>query len=228
MYWALTGPLVRECGPFLTSLLDEGERRRADAFRFAADRDAFVAAHALVRLALSAAHPADPRAWSFATTVAGKPELAGAAGAGLRFSLAHARSIVACAVARSGTVGIDVEEIPGAPLEPTLLAECCTPAERAQLGALPAEEAVAAFARLWTLKEAVMKALGTGLAQPPDRIACALDPPRILASPAGGEGSWNVVSFAPSARHALSAVQPAASGAAWLVRDAATSLLAAR
>jgi 4'-phosphopantetheinyl transferase len=226
VYWALTEPLVREHGAFLTSLLDAGERSRAAAFRFAADRDAFVAAHALVRLALSAAGPGDPRDWTFAATAGGKPELAGTArGNGLTFSLSHARSIVACAVAHAVSAGVDVEEIPAQPLEPALIANCCTPAERELLRALPPAAAAAAFARLWTLKEAVMKALGTGLTLPPDAIACALEPPRILS---GAGLDWDALALSPSPRHVLTAVQPAAAGAGWRVRDASACLPAPR
>ena len=228
MYWALTERLVREHGPFLASLLDEREHSRARAFRFAGDRDAFVAAHGLLRLALSAASDVDPHAWAFSATPAGKPELTGTH-RGLEFSFSHARSIVACAVAPAGAIGVDVEEIPAAPPDAALLAQCCTPAERALLRALPAGEAATAFARLWTMKEAVLKALGTGLSLPPTEIACALLPPRILAS--GDDGRrWEVVSLSPTAGHVLTAARPAASTAAGeiTVRRADTGLPVAR
>jgi 4'-phosphopantetheinyl transferase len=212
VYWALTETLVRDHGPFLASLLDQRERSRADRLRYAADRDAFVAAHGLLRLALSAASAGDPRAWEFAQTPSGKPELAGARG-GLTFSLSHARTIVACAVAPAGTIGVDVEEIPATPSDEALIRQCCTLAERAQLHALPAGAAATAFVRLWTMKEAVMKALGTGLALPPEEIACTLEPPAILSS-GDDRRAWDVVSLQPTVRHVLTAARPAAAHAA--------------
>jgi 4'-phosphopantetheinyl transferase len=211
----------------LASLLDERERSRAAAFRFAADRDAYVAAHGLLRLALSAAGDLDPRAWAFSTTPAGKPELTGTQ-RGVAFSLSHARSIVACAVAPAGTIGVDVEEISAAPPDAALLAECCTPAERALLRALPADDEPAAFARLWTMKEAVLKSLGTGLSRSPAEIACALLPPRILAS-GDDRMRWEIVSLLPTAGHVLTAARPAAPGGDDIsVRCADTGLPAAR
>lgn len=81
----------------------------------------------------------------------------------LGLSLASRGRFSALAVA-AGRIGIDVEivdpagEVPWAVLHPR---------ERADLAALAGPERAAAFARLWTLKEAYLKALHWGLARDP-------------------------------------------------------------
>src|SRR3546814_6108296 len=61
--------------PALTRCLSPEEHARARAFRQRADRRSFVAAHALLRLGLSAGSRIDPAKWIFAADVWGKPSL---------------------------------------------------------------------------------------------------------------------------------------------------------
>lgn len=93
----------------------------------------------------------------------GKPRLAApAGGAPLEFNLAHSGGLVALAVARHG-VGVDVEAIAPLPGLDALAARCLDAAERAAWLAAPAAGRLDAFLRLWTRKEACLKAAGTGL-----------------------------------------------------------------
>jgi 4'-phosphopantetheinyl transferase len=114
--------------------LDDGERARAERFAFAEDRDAFVAAHALLRLALSAHAGGAATDWRFVAAVTGKPALAGPdRGTGLTFSISHARTIVACAVSHTGLVGVDVETVTPADADEALVSYALGAAERALL-----------------------------------------------------------------------------------------------
>jgi phosphopantetheinyl transferase len=67
----------------------------------------------------------------------------------------------------TGPMGIDVElveahrDVPWAILHPV---------ERTRLEAIPAGDRARAFARLWSVKEAYLKALRWGLTRPPDEI----------------------------------------------------------
>ena len=97
------------------------------------------------------------------------PSLVGGA---LHLSSASRDGLAAFAAA-SGPVGIDVERIePGA--EPPV--RVLHPAERAALARLPAPERAAAFATIWTCKEAYGKALGLGLAHDPAAYEVRLGP----------------------------------------------------
>jgi phosphopantetheinyl transferase len=94
------------------------------------------------------------------------------AGSGLFLSIASRGSFTAAAVAAS-RVGIDVElvdpdgEVPWNVLHPS---------EAALLRGQGGEGRASAFARLWSLKEAYLKALGAGLFREPSSFAvCFLD-----------------------------------------------------
>jgi 4'-phosphopantetheinyl transferase len=101
-----------------------------------------------------------------------KPALAG--NSSLCFSLSHAGDRAALAVAWEQEVGIDLEPVDPTLDLPPLLAVACTPAEFALIDALPTAERVASFLTHWTLKEAYLKALGTGLSRDPRAISIEL------------------------------------------------------
>ncbi|WP_214410615.1 4'-phosphopantetheinyl transferase family protein [Sphaerisporangium fuscum] len=103
---------------------------------------------------------------------------------GLHASISHSGSRVAVALTTAGPVGVDVEEVPTAPLSE--LVRCAlTPRETALLETLPERDRHAAFARMWVCKEGVLKATGHGLRIPPNKVEVAapwLDP-ALLAWP---------------------------------------------
>jgi 4'-phosphopantetheinyl transferase len=163
--------------PSWWSLLDDAERARADRFRFAADRLAYVAAHALLRQILADAVGLAPRDWRFATEPSGKPVIAPAFGRPtLKFNLSHTRGMVACAVGWGDDLGVDVEPAHAADAALEIVSRNFAPSEIARLSALDPRERSVAFTRLWTLKEAYIKATGQGLGLPLDGFAFTLDP----------------------------------------------------
>jgi 4'-phosphopantetheinyl transferase len=165
--------------------LDEGERARAARFRFDDDRHLYIAAHALLRRTLSERGPLPPAAWRFTAGPNGKPELAEPS-FGLTFNLTHCRGFAACAVARGTVLGIDAE-VPGGRFDADLPAAVLTPPELTLLDATDDREG--AFLALWTLREAYVKARGTGLSEPFERYRADLDPPRVIPVP-GDECPW--------------------------------------
>lgn len=165
-------------------LLDDGERARAETYLVPEDRNAFVAAHGLLRAVLASHAKTAGAVLRFKAGTTGKPELVQAEGdVPVAFSLSHARSIVACVVAPIGPVGIDVEPVPSAPYETAFLEACFTDGERAQLRSLTSRELPLAYTELWTMKESALKALGAGLTLGLDRVECRLDPPGIVHQP---------------------------------------------
>ena len=87
-------------------------------------------------------------------------------GAGVFASSASRAGLSALAVARC-PVGVDVEGIDAGEIPWGVL----HPAEAAGLRALAGEDRPAAFARLWSVKEAYLKALRVGLSRDPSRFA---------------------------------------------------------
>lgn len=193
--------------------LDAREAARADSFRFRRDRDMFVAAHGLLRAALSGRNAAavDPAAWRFAAGPHGKPRVVRAPGlpepSDPRFSLSHTAGCVAVALCEGREVGIDVENIAAATATLELARTFCTAAELTGLAALAEGTApmAARFFRLWTLKESLVKAAGHGLLRPLTCAGFRFDPFRLvhLDDDLRREGVWHVWSGELAPGHAL-------------------------
>lgn len=177
-----------------STLLDGSETQALHRLVQEQDRRIYAAAHAGARLVLGRLLGRGPGSLRFVAGPHGKPELADPLGSGLNFNISHASGIVALAVAREA-VGIDVEpwrEVED--LEP-LSATVLTAPERARLAAAPRSARSRLFLRFWTAKEAVLKALGSGFAIPPDELTVALETPlRLVRAPAcfGDTAGWMI------------------------------------
>jgi 4'-phosphopantetheinyl transferase len=148
----------------LTALLDEGERVRV--LRLATDRlrRRQVMARGLLRLLLGHYTAADPRAVRLLSGPHGKPALA--AGASLHFNVAHSGERALFALADSRPVGVDLEAV-ARPIDVLgVAAHAFSPDEQALLRSAPEGARVDVFYRLWTRKEAYVKARGSGLTYP--------------------------------------------------------------
>ncbi|MGB0694808.1 MAG: 4'-phosphopantetheinyl transferase family protein [Rhodospirillaceae bacterium] len=169
-----------DCDLALPDPLSEGlspeEQARADKFHFAADRIAYQLSHALLRQACAVlSGPEGARAWTpgqvpLSATDKGAPIVAGQPGhPALAVSLAHARGLVAVAVAPSGPdgrvtrLGIDVERRTRRPVDRGLARHAYAPEEADALGVLAEAAFQEAFLLLWTAKEAACKLSGLGL-----------------------------------------------------------------
>lgn len=145
--------------------LDSGERERAARFARTTDARAFVLGRWLARRALADSSGTRPDAWTFEIGAHGKPVGRGPTATAPAFNLSHGGGIVACVVttASDSSVGIDVEAIerrlPGRRLERFL-----TTLELEALGPGSDPDHTVRFWRIWTLKEAALKAAGTGVA----------------------------------------------------------------
>ncbi|POX64486.1 4-phosphopantetheinyl transferase [Streptomyces sp. Ru62] len=148
-------------------VLDAAERERADAFLRPADRVRYLAAHVLLRHLLGGRTGRAPREVRFARLACagcggphGRPVLDDPC-TGVHFSLSHGGRLVMAGLA-GVPLGVDVEPCPE-PGTVDRLSRLLHPAEQHDLAAVPAPRRPAALARLWTRKEAYLKALGTGL-----------------------------------------------------------------
>src|SRR5262249_44099313 len=112
---------------------------------------------------------AAPGALQFRYGEHGKPELIDAPP--LHFNVAHSEchGLFAVAADAVGAIGIDIEVLRDVADADAIAERFYSAADRAALAALPAADRSAAFLRCWTRKEAYVKGLGLGLAQPLDR-----------------------------------------------------------
>ena len=149
------------------ALLSPAEQQHAQAFRFAKDRELYIAAHVFLRRCLSLHAPLTPAAWQFSTNHYGKPFITNPGYEALQFNLSHTHGLIACAVVWHQPVGIDVEiHKPLADLE-SLTQYAFSTTEAQDVIAQPnTQQQTTRFFTYWTLKEAYIKARGMGLALP--------------------------------------------------------------
>jgi len=151
------------------ALLSEGERQKAQLFKADASRHEYVAAHTLVRTALSYGEPVAPEAWRFRTNNFGKPHVDPACD--LFFSLSRRSGLAACLVAGGGEVGVDVESHGRAGEILDIAHRVFSPSELAQLDRMSHDDKLDHALSLWTLKEAYSKARGQGFSLPMQRFS---------------------------------------------------------
>jgi 4'-phosphopantetheinyl transferase len=172
--------------------LSAGERMRAGRFRNSRDRDDFIATHGIAREILGRYAGVKPGDVRFITDRSGRPVLDRASGGGsLSFSMSHSGAGALYGVARERNVGVDIELIDPELVEDDAAKRFLSPPERAALDALPLAARADMLFRFWTLKEAYLKARGTGLAIPPSAIdvsTALFGKPRAPAGGAKTEG----------------------------------------
>ncbi len=145
-------------------LLSEDELHRLERISHPEVKRAQLISRAALRYCLS--HYADdigPRQWQFARSEKGKPHLKQPAPLPVSFNLTHSGHWLAIAVISRAEIGVDVQEFRKMPSALKMAQRYFHPEEVEQLQACAGEERQKLFYRLWTLKEAFLKARGTGI-----------------------------------------------------------------
>lgn len=204
----------------LEGVLDKAEKERSHAFRFAVDREIYTLAHGMLRFVLSRYRGDAPESWRFCEGPQGRPELADAEAAGhLRFSLTHTKESCAVAVALQAAVGIDLESFERTETNIDLVAQSLSHAERDAVAIRAGPDQRRRFFEIWTLKEAFLKARGTGLAEDLNSFSFSWQDRQQIhftANPALGEDAYDWTFWLRNdlAEHAL-AVAVRSSGQHW-------------
>jgi len=159
IFLALTG-LAAAAPRGLMTVDEEARARRLVA---APVRRGFIGGRWLVRSVLAALTGVEPQSLELRAGAHGKLYLAGHEREGPCFNLSHSGGLAAMALVRDHRVGIDIEA--ERPLtDTTLLARrILGPRERERFEALPESAREGALLAAWTRKEAVLKAVGTGI-----------------------------------------------------------------
>ena len=144
--------------------LSQDEAERAARFRFERDRSRYLVGRGILRVLLASLLDTTPESLRFDYSPHGKPRLIQPENQSrLDFNLAHSKDCAVFAFAWNRTLGVDIEAIkPDTPCD-ELAQNYFSESERAAYFALPEAERRAAFFRLWTRKEAYVKARGEGL-----------------------------------------------------------------
>jgi 4'-phosphopantetheinyl transferase len=103
----------------------------------------------------------------------------------LRFNLSHSEEQAVLALTLGREIGVDIERTRSDVACDEIAQRFFSPAERDQLRATPPDLQIAAFFRVWTCKEAFLKAHGAGLTVSLDSFEVEADPakpPALLAT----------------------------------------------
>lgn len=175
------------CGAAGETLLNEAERARGNRFMTALLRQRFTAARAGLRALLGTHLGRDPRELAFVENEFGKPRLVDRPD--IHFSLSHSQDQALLAVSEGLEIGADLEGMRSVD-HLGLARRYFHPNEVAAIERHADPQA--AFFQIWTLKEAVVKALGTGLSIPLDEfeISTAGARPEMIIPPDGSAPAW--------------------------------------
>lgn len=154
---------------FTLQIMDSSELIRADKFK--RGKHEYIACRWLLRNVLAFYTGISADKLQFQRSEKGKPYLVQG---NIQFSLSHSGHWGVLAVSDGNAVGIDIEAVQSKRNILRIAQHYYAPAELTQLLALPAREQQDYFYRLWTLKEALFKALGSGISAGLDKAAFKL------------------------------------------------------
>ena len=162
--WAVRLDVTSPQFDSLAAVLSPEERYRAEQFRLDPPRQRFVIARGALRVLLSRYLGVTPAEVSIAVDANNKPRLADEQHAtGLRFNVAHSHNLALVAITHGCEIGVDVERLRIVRHAQHIAQRYFHPAEVEAIVAAASADRDAAFMRCWTGKEAVLKAIGTGI-----------------------------------------------------------------
>lgn len=189
----------------LSHVLDEAELARASTFRSPALRDAFLAGRIALRLHISALTGDSPESLEADYFC---PTCSSGQGHGIpRYRLPSRPGLLRASLSRSGNwcllaasldngiaaIGVDIENGAAADFD-GFASLAMTANERGLLQEVPPALTAKLQTRLWVRKEAVLKALGTGLATAPSLVDVSTPTPAGVRGPA----LWKVEDISPA------------------------------
>jgi 4'-phosphopantetheinyl transferase len=176
----------------LRATLSADELSRAAKFHFAEHRERWQTTRGVLRQLLARYLKEPATEIAFDHGAQGKPKLKHPANSNLHFNTSHSGEYAVFAFTHAGEVGVDIECIRNEiPRRDDIVRRYFAPGEQRQWFSLPEPERARAFFKLWTRKEAFVKARGTGLFSGLDKFEVSLAPPRVVRSGAdASEVDW--------------------------------------
>ncbi|WP_345326698.1 4'-phosphopantetheinyl transferase family protein [Novipirellula rosea] len=200
---AQPGPIETYCHQWL----DESECERADRFRVMTSRNQHIVGRGMARHLLgqsAGSAKVSPKSIEFCCLQHGKPAVKSPAEISTPFNIAHTDGLVLCGIghAKHQLLGVDVERLERR-TDPELATRYFSTPEIEYVHSFSdATRRKLAFLKVWTLKEAFIKAIGTGLNTPLSDFAFENiddDTPtiRMLNPELESEHQWKFFSFHP-------------------------------
>lgn len=162
--WTIHLNLSPEQENAMHALLSPDEVERADNFRFPNHRQRFVAARGALRQIIALYLNTSAKSVEFGYTNHDKPYIK-VPTTTIQFNLTHSHDLAVCALTLDHPIGVDIERVQ-LDDKSAVAKRFFSRHEVAELANASTEERRAGFYRIWSRKEAVIKAIGKGLAVP--------------------------------------------------------------
>lgn len=147
------------------------EQAQAKRFVFPIHQKRFVASHFALRNLLSRIIDVSPQEVHFILSEHGKPYLENHPNIG--FNLSHSEEVAVIGLQKNARIGIDIEKIQ-LQFNLKLVHRFFSQEEINEFNEIPTDQQLSAFFRFWSRKEAIIKALGTGLSFPLNQFTTSL------------------------------------------------------
>ena len=152
------------------AFLSESELARVKRLRDSRSTNRSIVARGILRTLLGTFLECKPEQLVFSYGSHGKPELAGEFKHRLSFNISHSSGLAVFAIAKKYQVGVDIEEVHPLPDLEASASIFLSPMEMAEFRVSPSTEKLDRFFMLWTCKEAISKAIGSGFSGPVKEI----------------------------------------------------------
>jgi 4'-phosphopantetheinyl transferase len=149
--------------PAVINLLSEKEHARASRFRFRMDQSRYASSRAMLKTILGLYLSIHPEEVILACDSPKKPVLDGRFGGTLQFNLSHTDELTALALVSGKDIGIDIEKVKTSIDCNGIARRFFTRREAAAIQAALPESRTDTFFTCWVRKEALTKAIGSGL-----------------------------------------------------------------
>ncbi|TAK15092.1 MAG: 4'-phosphopantetheinyl transferase superfamily protein [Acidobacteria bacterium] len=210
------GGMDAETWTRLRSWLQPEEVERADKYKDMEARASFLIGRGMARAMLAEATGVAPGDWRFSEGPHGRPEIA-SPDTPYRFNLAHSHGVIACALAKSRDIGVDVEFLDRPDSSHDVAARACSPDELADIASAPEDGRKERFLVYWTLKEAYLKARGLGISVHLGDVAFLIKDGEPAFAPrgslAGADTRWHFRLAQPGPRHLVAVAVDTRNGA---------------
>lgn len=163
--------------PIASKSFSQEELERASRFTNPIVSQRYLAGRGILRLVLANWLDTEPSEVKIVYNPFGKPSLASqSAKYTIHFNLSHCEKDLVIAVCKGAPVGIDIETNRSLPDEASIVQRFFHPGEIEEYFTLPPPLRSQAFINAWTRKEAIVKAIGSGLSTNLDSFRVSLDP----------------------------------------------------
>jgi 4'-phosphopantetheinyl transferase len=192
--WAIQ--LAGDADAYLPQL-SAAELAKAERYRFIDHRRRYAIAHGALRVILAGYVGGDAKALEFRYGPRGKPYLDGGK---VHFNLSHSSHLALLAVA-GAELGVDLERLRHLESRRDIARRHFSASEFLGLEAVAPDEQLAAFYRVWTRKEAYIKAVGAGLSLSLDLFDVSVGEPAAFLAFRDGEHEardWSLFDVSPA------------------------------